>query len=287
MRSLEHHDLLDVLVDFSTFSSTSCARMVSPCIATLVKSPLPIVFSSSPPAPKTTTRLLPVSATTSSSKAEHATPQGQLSTPTPMWRTNYAVISTVGDCDVAVPGHEVQSLWAQQLTVAAASRPEVTKKSAVTAPEHTDAVGMFGSLRHHDDGIIGTHASRILELTHAHEAVEVKGRRQHLHAVVAVLRHEHEVVGCYPHLAWIAEPYRSVARTAADSQPQAVTDTEHVDGVRVAITVRHQQRRAVAAHRHTVVERLHTGRVDDAAHDASQRGTAEEASHGAAVHAAQ
>jgi pimeloyl-ACP methyl ester carboxylesterase len=47
-----------------------------------------------------------------------------------------------GDCDVTVPGHEAQSARVLQLTVAAAFRPEATKKSTVTALEHTDAVGI-------------------------------------------------------------------------------------------------------------------------------------------------
>jgi hypothetical protein len=57
----------------------------------------------------TTTRLLPLSATTSSSKAEHVTPKES------------AIVHLVGDCDVMVPGHEAQSIRGVQQTVAAAS----------------------------------------------------------------------------------------------------------------------------------------------------------------------
>jgi hypothetical protein len=54
----------------------------------------------------------------------------------------HAAVAVVGDCDVTVPGHEAQSTWVLQLTVAAALRSEATKKSAVTPLEHTDAVGI-------------------------------------------------------------------------------------------------------------------------------------------------
>jgi hypothetical protein len=143
----------------------------------------------------------------------------------------HAVVATVGDCDVTVPGHEAQSTRVLQLTVAAAFRSEATKKSAVAPLERTNPMD---SLWHHDDVTIGAHANRTAELTHANEAMEVEARRQHMHAVVAVLRHEHEVVGCYPHLAWILELQRPVAPASDDPQPRAVSDTERVDCVRAA-----------------------------------------------------
>jgi DNA-binding beta-propeller fold protein YncE len=55
-------------------SSQSCANTAPPCTATPVKPPRPIVLTSSPLALNNATRLLPLSATTSSSQAEHATP---------------------------------------------------------------------------------------------------------------------------------------------------------------------------------------------------------------------
>jgi hypothetical protein len=59
-----------------------------------------------------------------------------------------------------------------------------------------------------------------------------------------------------------------------------------VDAVGRAVGVRHQQRGAVAAHSDAGTPRLHTERGYDAARNAAQT-TAEEASDGAAVHAAQ
>jgi hypothetical protein len=168
----------------------------------------------------------------------------------------HSVVAAVSDSDVSVSGHETHTLRELQLAVAAANRPEATKKSTIAAVEHAEAVGI--TLRHHDDVIIGAHASRTAELTHADEAVEVKGRRQHLYAVVAGVRKKHEVVGRYPQLEWILELQRPVASatvtvTGADyPQSRAVRDTELVDGVRATGVVRHQQRAAVAAHRHAV-----------------------------------
>jgi hypothetical protein len=93
-------------------------------------------------------------------------------------------------------------------------------------------------------------------MTHANEGVEVEARRQHLHTVVAVVRDEHEVVGCYPHLAWTLELQRLVASTAYDPQSRAVRNAELVDGGRVAfaVQIRHEQRGAVAAHSDAVAE---------------------------------
>jgi hypothetical protein len=54
----------------------------------------------------------------------------------------HAAIAAVSDGDVTVPGHEAQTLREAQLTVAAAIRPETTKKSAIAPLEHTTAVGM-------------------------------------------------------------------------------------------------------------------------------------------------
>jgi hypothetical protein len=182
-----------------------------------------------------------------------------------------------------VTRHEAQSAWGQ-LAVTAATPVESTKQGAVTTVEHADAVRL--TLGHDDDVGVDTHANRALEMTHADDAVEVEGRRQHLHAVVAELRHEHEVVGCYPHVLWVSELQRSIASTAHDTQQRPITDTEHVDGVGTAPTVRHQQRAAVAGHRDAAIVRFYTGRVDDATLDASQT-TAEESSHHAAIHAAE
>jgi hypothetical protein len=53
------------------------------------------------------------------------------------------MVAAVGDCDVTVSGHEAQSLREVKLTVAAALRAEPTKKSAVAAVEHTDAVDIL------------------------------------------------------------------------------------------------------------------------------------------------
>jgi hypothetical protein len=106
------------------------------------------------------------------------------------------VASELSDGDVTVSGHEAQSEREAQLTVADTSSPEATKKSAVTPVEHRDAMSL--PLRHHDDVIVAAHAKRIPELTHANEAVEVEARRQHLHAVVDSLYHEHVAVGCDP-----------------------------------------------------------------------------------------
>jgi hypothetical protein len=54
----------------------------------------------------------------------------------------HAVVAVVGDNDVAVAGHEAQSLRVAQLAVAAAFASEPTKKSAVTPVEQSDAVGV-------------------------------------------------------------------------------------------------------------------------------------------------
>ncbi len=134
----------------------------------------------------------------------------------------HAIVVALGDCDVTT-GHEAQSLRVHKLTVAATFGPEATTKSAVPAVEHTDAVCRT-SLCHDDDGIIGAHASRTVEVTDANERVEVEVRRQHLHAVVEVLRHEHVVVKCYPNLVWASELKRPVASAADDPQPRSVRD---------------------------------------------------------------
>jgi hypothetical protein len=71
----------------------------------------------------------------------------------------HAVVALVSDCDVTVARHEAQSMGSIQLTVAAAVRPEATKKRAVTTAKHSDAVPIH--LRHDDDVRVGAHASRL------------------------------------------------------------------------------------------------------------------------------
>ena len=123
------------------------------------------------------------------------------------------MVKEVGDRNVAVPGHEAQSNWAIQLTVAAAEKPKATKKSSIAAAEHTDAVvKVFGG---GDNIVVSAHASRKPELAHANEAVEVEcTRRQDLDALVASVCHKHVVIGRNPYLGWILELQRPVAPAA-------------------------------------------------------------------------
>ncbi len=100
--------------------------------------------------------------------------------------------------------------------------------------------------------IIGAYDCGSEELTHADEVVEVKARRQHLHAAVAIVCQQHEAVRRYPHLAWSLDLQRPVTTTADDPQPRAISARERVHGVRAAVLIRHQEREAVAAHRHAV-----------------------------------
>jgi hypothetical protein len=73
-------------------------------------------------------------------------------------------------------------------------------KSIIVASEDQDAM-CAAALARHDDVGVGTHANRVETLSRADEAVEVEGRRQHLHAVVVALSNEHEAIGRDPHLA--------------------------------------------------------------------------------------
>jgi hypothetical protein len=142
--------------------------------------------------------------------------------------------------------------------MATASTAEATKTSAVAPVEHADAA----VVRHHHDISVGTDTNGTVQLTHTDEGVEVEGRRQHLYAVVVAVSDKHEAVGCYPHLRGMIELQRPVASTADDSQPQAVDETELVDGVRATVIIRHEQHRAVNTHRHAVAASPKTMRRD-------------------------
>jgi hypothetical protein len=116
-----------------------------------------------------------------------------------------------------------------QLTVAAAVRSKAVKKSAVTAAEDTDAVGIFGDS---NDIAVSAHAGRTAELTLADEAVEIKvTRRQYWDAVVIAVCHEHKVVGGYPHLTWIGKLQRSSALAADDAHARASVQIKHVNAM--------------------------------------------------------
>jgi hypothetical protein len=54
----------------------------------------------------------------------------------------HAVVVALGDGDVTVVRHDAQSSRRVHLSVVGAERPEPTKKSAVGAVEHSDAVSL-------------------------------------------------------------------------------------------------------------------------------------------------
>jgi hypothetical protein len=109
--------------------------------------------------------------------------------------------------------------------------------------------------------------------------VEGEAWRQHLHAVVVVVRDEHEAVGCDAHLTGEAELQRLIALFATnDATPRAIRYADLMDGMRSRpVAVRHEQRAAVDARRNAVAGRLYTLHVDDAARNTPQD-AAEEAS---------
>jgi hypothetical protein len=133
-----------------------------------------------------------------------------------------------------------------------------------------------------------THSSRAVEASvAANYALQLQLRRQYLHAASEAVCHEHEAG-----VRRDAQPTRVVelqrfhwhAAVAHDAQRAPARDVQLVDAVRtVEARAAEKQRAAVAAHSDTVARRRDAWRVYDAADDASQT-TAEEASHGAAVH---
>jgi hypothetical protein len=70
----------------------------------------------------------------------------------------HAVVVELDHCDVTVARHEAQPYRLTQLTIAITARTEPTKKSAVAAVEHTDAIGGYRYLRHNDDVGVRTHS---------------------------------------------------------------------------------------------------------------------------------
>jgi hypothetical protein len=140
----------------------------------------------------------------------------------------HAAVAKVSDGDVTVARHEAQPPGVHQQAVITAPTSELTNKSAITPLEHTEEAGH----RHDDDVGVRAHASGFEELPLADEAVEVEGRCQHLHAVVAVVSDEHEVVGGDAHLAWTIELQPSAAQPTDDSTPRPVRDIVLVNGMR-------------------------------------------------------
>jgi hypothetical protein len=194
----------------------------------------------------------------------------------------HAAVEAVGDGDAALPGHEAQSSRVHELAFTDAFAPEASMKRAVATLEHTDAT----TVGHSNELCVGAHPYRSVELTHAHKRVSVEARRQHLHAPVDGVCDEHEAVGCDAQLARSTEAQRSFAGTTNAASLRAIHQAQLVDGVRAAARVRHQQTRAIVAHRHAVAQRRHTSRRDDVALNAAQAAT-KEARHGAAINASQ
>jgi hypothetical protein len=141
----------------------------------------------------------------------------------------HADVVAVGDGDMTAARHEAESTGEVQLTVAAAKRPAGQHKAAVPAPEHAESVEAL--IRHHDEFIVGSHADRKDESTHANEAVEVQARRQYLHAAAAILRHKHGAVVGDPDLARLSNLQRPVVLPANDAVPLAVHSAVHVKGL--------------------------------------------------------